>query len=213
VPEALQAVGFLRGDKGRWPELHELAMGNDNHMTHLLAWHRFQPGDSLSGDLHNPFFVRAADGRYYDLAPEIGIDHNQISRGIALADVDGDGDLDYAVANQWEASWFFRNDSPRTNASLVLDLELPAGGLSRPAVGASVTVHHPNGRRMVAQVDGGSGHSGKRAPQVHFGLGRVDPSRSLKVDVRWRDEAGKIRQQIFQLQPGNHRLRLEGKAV
>lgn len=216
VPEALQAVGFLRGEKGRWPELHEIAMGNDNHMINLMSWHRFQPGDDLSGDLHNPFFVRASDGRYYDLAPEIGIDQNQVSRGIALADVDGDGDLDYAVANQWEASWFYRNDSPRSNASLVLDLELPAElraneGLSRPAVGAAVTVHHLDGRRMVAQVDGGSGHSGKRAPQLHFGLGRVDPSRGLKVDVRWRDGAGKIRQRTFKLQPGNHRLRLEEK--
>ena len=27
--EAVQATGFLRGRTNRWPELHELAMGND----------------------------------------------------------------------------------------------------------------------------------------------------------------------------------------
>jgi hypothetical protein len=213
VPEALQAIGFLRGENNRWPELHEIAMGNDNHMLHLAAWHRFAPADDLSGHLHNPFFVRASDGRYYDLAKEVGLGQSQVSRGIALADVDGDGDLDWAVANQWEGSWFIRNDSPRSNASLVLDLRLPMGaGLSRPAVGASVTVHLPDGRRQVAQVDGGSGHSGKRAPQVHFGLGRLQPGTELQVEVRWRD-AGGARQRTFRLAPGNHRLVLQGKAV
>jgi hypothetical protein len=207
VPEAVQAVGFLRGETNRWPELHEVALGNDNHMIDLRAWHRFQPGDDLSGHLHDPFFVRASDGRYYDLAPEIGLGQEHVSRGIALADVDGDGDLDFAVANQWETSWFFRNDSPRRSSSLVLDLRLSnANGSSRPAVGAEVTVRRPDGRTMVAQVDGGSGHSGKRAPEVFFGLGRTPPDALLAVDVRWRDGSGRVRQQQFHLKPGDHTL-------
>ncbi len=44
---------------------------------HPGAWPRFQPGDDLSGHLHNPFFVRARDGRYYDVAPELGLDDNR----------------------------------------------------------------------------------------------------------------------------------------
>jgi hypothetical protein len=194
-------------------------MGNDNHMISLRAWHRFQPGDDLSGHIHNPFFVRASDGRYYDLAPEVGIGQEHISRGIALADVDRDGDLDFAVANQWETSWFFRNDSPRRNASMVLALRLPnANGSSRPAVGAEVTVRKPDGTKMMAQVDGGSGHSGKRAPEVHFGLGQTAADAVLPVDVRWRDGSGRVRQQRYHLKPGGHTLVLgsvtaTGKAV
>ena len=57
--------------------------------------------------------------------------------------------------------------------------------------GAEVTVTLPDGHRMVAQVDGGSGHSGKRAPEVHFGLGTLSPSTPLRVDVRWRDGQGR----------------------
>jgi hypothetical protein len=209
VPEALQAVGFVRGTTNRWPELHELALGNDNHMARLPFWPRLQPGDDLSGHLHNPFFVRGPDGRYVDLAAEIGIDQSQVSRGIAIADVDGDGDLDFAVADQWQTSWLYRNDSPRRNASLVLDLRLPVSdGLSRPAIGAEVTVVEPDGRRMVAQVDGGNGHSGKRAPQVHFGLGKLGPGAVLRVDVAWRDGGGRVRRQAFRLTPGNHSLLL-----
>ena len=214
VPEAMQAIGFVRGEKNRWPELHELAMGNDNNILHPWMWPHFTPGDDLSGHLHDPFFVRARDGRYYDISPELGLDDSHISRGIAIADVDGDGDLDFAVANQWEASWFFRNDSPRRNSSLVLDLRLPVGaGLSRPAVGAAAAVYLPDGRRLVGQADGGSGHSGKRSPEIFFGLGHTAPVTPLRVDVRWRDGRGQVRAETLTLTPGRHRLVLGGAAA
>jgi hypothetical protein len=207
VPEAMQAIGFLRGEKNRWPELHELAMGNDNNMYNPGAWPHFTPGDDLSGHLHNPFFVRARDGRYYDLAAELGLDDNHVTRGIAIADVDGDGDLDFAIADQWEPSYFFRNDSPRRNASLELDLRLPVDtGLTRPAVGSEAVVHLPDGRRLVGQADGGSGHSGKRSPEIHFGLGRLGPGTPLLVDVAWRDGAGRPRTERLRLAPGRHRI-------
>lgn len=208
VHEAMQAIGFARGTKNRWPELHELAMGNDNCMRHPEAWPRFEAGDDLSGHLHNPFFVRARDGRYYDLAEEVGIADSYLSRGLSLADVDADGDLDLAVANQWDRSWYYRNDAREAGLSLVLDLRLPAGTGTRPAVGATAEVHMPDGTRRTAQVDGGSGHSGKRAPHLHFGLGPVDSRQHLPVDVRWRDGQGRVFETTYHLTPGRHTLLL-----
>ncbi|HBL12708.1 MAG TPA: RNA-binding protein, partial [Cyanobacteria bacterium UBA11162] len=120
--EALQATGFAKGEVNRWPELHELAMGNDQLLSNPNSWFSFKPGDDLSGHNHNPFFVRAANGRYYDLAKELGVDAPQITRGIATADVDGDGDLDFAIANQWEPSYFYRNDSQKAGKFLELRL-------------------------------------------------------------------------------------------
>jgi hypothetical protein len=211
VAEAMQAIGFVRGEKNRWPELHELAMGNDNNMLFPGAWPHVKPGDDLSGHLHNPFFVRARDGRYYDLAAELGLADNHVSRGIAIADVDGDGALDFAVANQWEASDFFHNVSPRRGSSLEIVPRLPAmEGGSRPAVGAQATVWLPDGRRMAGQVDGGSGHSGKRAPELHFGLGRIGAGTPLRVDLRWRDGAGQVRAETIRLAPGRHTILLGG---
>src|SRR5262249_31472405 len=49
VPEVVQAVGFVKGATDRWPELQELAMGNDALLHDPRNWPRFAPGDDPSG--------------------------------------------------------------------------------------------------------------------------------------------------------------------
>jgi hypothetical protein len=145
-----------------------------------------------------------------------------VSRGIAVADVDGDGRLDFAIANQWEQSFVFKNESPSANLFLGLHLLLPLhpgqplrtrpghpgpGFYGRPAIGAAATVHLPENKVLVAQVDGGSGHSGKRSPDLHFGLGHFTGA-SLSVDLRWRDPDGVLHGERVQLTPGWHTVLL-----
>jgi hypothetical protein len=192
--ELMQATGFVRGTVNRWPELHELAMANDTLLQRERIWPKFGADTDLSGDNRNPFFVRGVDGRYQDVSAELGFAAGTISRGIATADVDGDGDLDFALANMWAPSTFFRNDARGGNA-LVLRLRRGVA----PAIGATAIVTTPSGRRMTAQVDGGNGHSGKRAPELHFGLGKES---SAFVEIRWRDEKGAPRMQRKQFASG-----------
>lgn len=219
VMEAMQAVGFLSGDTDRWPQLQELAMSNDRLVRHPLSWPLFQPGDDLSGHQHNPFFVRAKDGRYYDLAAELKLDEPQVSRGIAVADVDGDGGLDFLLANQWQTSNFYHNDSRGRGNFLGLHLLLPLRAdssaktwarsghpgpdtLGRAAIGATVKVFLEDGRQLVSQVDGGNGHSGKRSPDLHFGVGAAPVNKPLRVEIRWRDPGGQINVETLSLTPG-----------
>jgi hypothetical protein len=225
VLEAIQAVGFIKGKINRWPELQALGTSNDRIIHNPKFWPNFKPGADLSGHDSNPFFVRAADGRYYDLAPELGLSEPMVSKGIALADVDGDGRLDFAVANQWEPSFFFHNDAPRPGPFLGLHLLLPVeptaadsllerpghpgSDLSgRPAIGATVRVRLPDGRKLVSQVDGGSGHSGRRSPDIHLGLGDVEKNIKLAVELNWRDRNGRVQHATLQLQPGWHTVQL-----
>jgi hypothetical protein len=225
VLEAIQAVGFLKGTVNRWPELQALGTANSQILHNPGFWPRFRPGDDLSGHERIPFFVRGKDGRYHNIAPALGWDDPMVSRGIALADVDGDGRLDFALANQWETSYFYRNDSPNVGAFLGLHLLLPlepgkvatlqsrpghpgADTPGRPAIGAAATVHLPDGRRLVAQVDGGTGHSGKRSPDLHFGLGYRNTNELIPVDLRWRSPDGQIHQQTLHLPTGWHTVQL-----
>jgi hypothetical protein len=222
--QALQAAGFVRGTVDRWPELQELAMANDQ-LVHLpAAWLRVLPGDDISGQDHNPFFVADASGRYVDIAAELGLepaDKPAPSRGIAIADSFGDGMLDFAVANQWGDTIFYRNISPATHRFLSLALRLPIGpqtGMltrdghpdaapaSRPAIGAAATITLPDGRHRTAQVDGGNGHSGKRAPELHFGLGDVPADAVIPVELKWRDTAGTPQHTRLKLSPGWHTI-------
>ncbi|HXJ00540.1 MAG TPA: ASPIC/UnbV domain-containing protein, partial [Micropepsaceae bacterium] len=74
----------------------------------------------------------------------------------------------------------------------------------RSAICAQARVVLPNGRKLVGQVDGGSGHSGRRSPDVHLGLGKVNPATKLDVEVKWRDTAGQAQQTTLKLAPGWH---------
>jgi len=228
IPEALQANGFIKGKINKWPELQSLGASNNQLLHNPRFWPRLQPGDDVSGHDTFAFFVRAGDGRYYDMAPKVTLQDGQsmseamVTRGIAVADVDADGRLDFAVANQWQPSYFYHNECPAPGHFIGLHLLLPLEqgtetlvepniGHSaseipgRPAIGASVTVKLPDGRKRVAQVDGGSGYAGKRAPDVHVSL---DAVAEAPVEIRWRDPSGNRHEETFDLKSGWHTIRL-----
>jgi hypothetical protein len=217
--EAVQATGFLQGKTSKWPELHELAMANDQ-ITKIArdSWPILGPGDDVSGHDRNPFYVRVG-ARYVDVAAQIGFGEDYPSRGIAIADVKGNGRLDMVVANMMAPATYYENVGTHTGAFLGLHVRLPARGqslgaavvhdghptaadvLTRPAIGALATVTLPDGTRVSRQVDGGNGHTGKRSPDLHFGLGAV--SGPVRVEIKWRDETG-IHTETRSFSPGWH---------
>lgn len=223
VAELVQATGFLRGSVSRWPELQELATANDQLLRWPGSWPRFQVGDDLSGHAPNGFFVRASDGRYYDLARDVGLGATHVSRGIATGDVDADGDLDFVVANQWEPSVLYRNESAAPGAFLGLHLLLapsshPCPQLNvrrghpdeatgaRAAVGAAVRIQPPDGRVQLGFVDRGTGHAGVRSPAVHFGLGSTAAEADVQVAIDYRDRAGRSGRVEIAVKSGWHTI-------
>ncbi|MFI5929084.1 CRTAC1 family protein [Micromonospora sp. NPDC051543] len=216
-----QTTGFVKGEVNRWPQLQELAMSNDELVSNTLFWPHVTSGDDIGGSQRLHFFVKDSDGRYQDVAGQLGLAVPVPTRGIATGDADGDGRLDFAVARQWDAPVFYHNTGPSQGSFLGLRLTHPAtsaeaaapAGLAAPGspvVGAQVTVKTPDGRTFVSRVDGGSGHGGKRSQDVHIGLG--DAAGPLEVHLRWRDRGGQVREQDLRLNPGWHALQLGSNA-
>ncbi len=217
--EAMQATGFFKGQINRWPELQSLGTANDELITNPSNWPSFGPTADVAGHTRFAFFTRASDGRFESIGPDVGFTETMVSRGIALADVDGDGLLDFAIAGQWQDSFFVHNESLSRGAFLGLHVLLPlqAGQptrtrplhpgpdlYGRPAVGASVRVRLRDGRLFATQVDGGTGHSGKRSPDVLMGLGQLASGEVLDVELKWRDPGGQVRNEMMKLAPGWH---------
>ena len=108
-------------------------------------------------------------------------------RGLAAADYDNDGDLDFAVGS--------------IGGPLVLLRSSGASGhwlevaLKTFSPGATITVVLPDGKRLVRVVQAGSSYLSSEDPRAHFGLGDADRVRQLVVrypdgrETRLRDVA------------------------
>lgn len=214
----VQATGFVKGETNRWPQLQELATANDALLDNPWWWPNVKAGDDIGGDQTLRFFVKGDDGHYSNLAGRLGLAVPVPTRGIATGDAYGNGKLDFAVARQWDAPVFYRNDSPDTGSYLDLRLThdtpdaagpMPAPG--SPVIGAEVEVTTPDGRKHIDRVDGGSGHSGKRSHDVHLGLGK-GVTGPLPVKLQWRARDGQVHEQTVTLTPGSHWLQLGSQA-
>ncbi|WP_331739394.1 CRTAC1 family protein (plasmid) [Streptomyces sp. NBC_00637] len=207
--EITQALGFVKGKKNRWPQLQELATANDALVRNPAWWPNVKHGDDLAGSQRMRFFAKDEEtGRYANLSQALGIGEPVPTRGIATADVDGDGRLDMAVARQWGEPVFYRNTSKNAGSSVDLTLTHPDGA---PVVGAEVCVELPDGTMRVARVDGGGGHSGKRSTDVHIGLGKGVQG-PLSALLTWRDRNGDVHEQKLRIEPGRHAFELGTQA-
>lgn len=208
-PEIVQALGFLSGKVDHWPELQELAIANDDLLSHPGVWGRFSGDADLSGHQRNPVYAQDARGNFHNVGIAAGFARTGVTRGVAIADVNDDGLPDVALARQWGQSDLMLNHTATTNKYLALDLRLPnTNRSSRPAIGALARVIRDGQPPMIGFVDGGNGHSGKSAPIVQFGLGAW--TQSVPVEIEWRDAAG-LHRARGSFAPGKHRLILGGR--
>jgi len=218
IKEAIQATGFVKGEIDRWPQLQELATTNDELLKSVDSWPHLKPGDDISGNAHVPLFVRSSTGKYFDISGLIGLDENQITRGIAISDVDHDGKLDFATAGQWNDSKLYHNKSTIKNKYLGLQLTFSVKEkvkeilvdhdsiLTRPAIGAIAKLNLGD-KKMIAYVDGGNGHSGSNSKEIHFGLSNhITDEEKINVELLWIDSNGINQNKLVQLTSGWHKI-------
>ncbi|MBA0125307.1 VCBS repeat-containing protein [Haloechinothrix sp. YIM 98757] len=212
--ELLQATGFMAGETDRWPELQEVAMGNDALLKYPAVWANFEPGeDDLSGHEHNPFWAADAGGGFVDLAPQLGLDSPDVTRAFALGDVNGDGLLDAVVANQWQDSRVLLNRAPDAPPGISLRLVRPgeSDGGWPAAIGASVTTREGVEPAQKRQLYPANGHVGVSADRMHLAAPGSGP---LPVTITWR-AGGRTHEAEVEVPPGSATVELhdDGTAV
>ncbi|MFI0469634.1 CRTAC1 family protein [Saccharopolyspora sp. 5N102] len=219
--ELLQATGFVRGEVNRWPEIQELALANDATIANPEVWPDLTRAD-ISGAAPRVVMTPTEDGQYANVAEASGLADTGVMRGLALSDVDGDGDLDWIEANQWADARIIQNNHDGGGAFLGLRILRSTDGAPRApseqprvmdglraqhevggtaAIGASAAFTTPGGETYRSYVDGGNGHSGQSSTDVHFGLA-PDAGQAQTVTLTWRDTAGNVQNAEIEVGPG-----------
>lgn len=126
---------------------------------------------------------RNEGGRFVEVtaASGPGLALQQVSRGLAVADYDDDGDLDVAINNSGQQAALLRNDGG-SQAGHWLAVKAVGHISNRDAVGAKVRVRTGQ-RRQLREIRSGGSYLSQHDLRVFFGVGAaaiID-----EVEVRW----------------------------
>jgi len=133
--------------------------------------------------LQTPLLLENVGGRFRDASAQAGpgFASARAGRGLAVGDVDGDGDPDLLMSQMDGPPVLLRNDSA-PGAWLIVDARVPPG--DGPLVGTRVSVT-AGGRTQQRDVASGDSYLSSHDPRTHFGLGAAE--RAEEVLVRWPD--------------------------
>ncbi len=135
---------------------------------------------SWSGYQKEKLFRNLGNQSFKEVAAQAGVDRDLDGRGIAVADFDQDGRLDFYQTNVDQPALLYRNQTEKPGRWL--QLKLVGTKSNRDAIGARVMVRAAGGT-WIREVNGGNGYASQSTTRLHFGLGQVEKIDA--VEIRW----------------------------
>ena len=148
----------------------EKAMSDDQIFTERMRFSRL-PSANLA-------YRGTGDGRFSTVDGDWGFGHVGVSHGMALGDLDGDGDLDAVVSHLNEPLGFYRNDATNDR----IQVRLKGSGENTSGIGARIRLTAGDFVQEQEVMAGGRYLSSDESIRV-FAV--PDTGARLKLEVKW----------------------------
>ena len=166
---------------------------NDSWLDLFLTATEFVQFDIYSGpegmmfEYREFLFKNRGDGTFADVTPQEWLQDLQPSMGLAYADYDRDGLLDFVLGNWNEGYALYRNTGASGKSNNWISIRLTGGAdINRDAIGSRVYLTTNDGRTLMQEVKCGSSLGAGNDTAIHFGLGEADIRELL---IRWPNGA------------------------
>lgn len=144
-------------------------------------WELSPPGPSYRSAYEESCLFMRGNGQFHEMGAEAGISDLGDAKGVAVLDIDNDGNLDLVVVNSYGRTLLYRNASAAPRAWIGLALQARSGG-SIP-VGARIRLKRTAEPDLVRDLYPSNGFLAQNDGRIHFGLGYW--REPVDADVDW----------------------------
>lgn len=137
----------------------------------------YHPHDTLKGRYISAFEQKCLfmqkNGRFYDVAQQVGFSDREENRSLALIDIDNDGRMDAVTAGPLAKIKLYHNESEVDSKNHWIGFSFRDRKGSVIPHGVRLKFKLDNGKKIVRELYPANGYKGFNDPRIHVGLGQA----------------------------------------